>query len=259
MSTDSSSDSKPLKKLAKTAGQWGPMAAVVVVILGMVLGEIFGAMTIGLFIGFMNDGRDIASKLAATEMQFLYVLMSGLGSLLILWLFMRWRKIHWRSPGFNRHPKWQDLGWSGLVLPIYFIALIIVSSIAGMFLGVDINQEQEIGFNQVYGSTGLILTFISLVVIPPIVEEILFRGFLFTGLRTKLKFWQATAITSVLFAIPHLFASSHGLLWVAAIDTFILSLFLCYIRERTGNLWAPIALHAMKNGVAFAAIFIIGV
>lgn len=259
MSTDSSKKSKPIKKLAKTVGQWGPLAAVIIVILGMVLGEVFGALTVGFFIGFLHDGQDLVARLATTEMQFLYVLMSGLGSLLILGVFMRWRKIHWRSPGFNRKPKWQDLGWSGLALPIYFVALTIVSAIAGTMLGVDINQEQEIGFNQVYGSVGLLLTFVSLVVIPPVVEEILFRGFLFTGLRTKLKFWIAALITSALFAVPHLFASSQGLLWVAAIDTFILSLFLCYLRERTGNLWAPIALHAMKNGIAFVAIFIIGV
>lgn len=259
MSTDSSNDSKITKKLAKTVGQWGPLAAIIIVILGMVLGEVFGAMIVGLLIGFVNDGQDIAGKLAETEMQFLYVLMSGLGSLLVLWIFMRWRKIHWRSPGFNRRPKLQDLGWSGLALPIYYVALIVVSAIAGSVLGVDINQEQEIGFDQVIGPVGLILTFISLVVIPPVVEEILFRGFLFTGLRTKLKFWMATSITSMLFAVPHLFASSQGLLWVAAIDTFILSLFLCCLRERTDNLWAPIALHAIKNGIAYIAIFIIGV
>lgn len=259
MSTDSSNEQKVSKKMAKTVGSWGPLAAILLVILGMILGEVFGVVTTGLLAGFFNKGQDLGNWLASTEMQFLYVLVSGLGSLLVLWMFMRWRKIHWRSPGFKRGPKWQDLGWGALALPIYFVILMIVSSLASSFAGVDINQEQEIGFDNVYTTTAVLLTFISLVVIPPVVEEILFRGFLFTGLRTKLKLWAAALIASILFAMPHLFASSQGLLWVAAIDTFILSLFLCYLRERTGNLWAPIILHAMKNGIAFIAIFIVGI
>lgn len=259
MSTDSSDKSKLTKKLAKSVGSWGPLAAVVIVILGMVLGEVFGVITTGLLAGFFSNGQDLGEWLANTEIQFLYVLVSGLGSLLVLFVFMRWRKVHWRAPGFKRGPKWKDLGLSAFVLPIYFVVLMIVSFLASSLAGVDINQEQEIGFENVNNAIGLILTFASLVIVPPVVEEILFRGFLFTGLRSKLNLWTAALITSVLFAIPHLFASSQGLLWVAAIDTCILSLFLCYLRERTGNLWAPIMLHAMKNGIAFIAIFIIGV
>ena len=39
------------------------------------------------------------------------------------------------------------------------------------------------------------------------------------------------------------------------LDTFILSLVLIYLREKTGGLWASITLHAFKNGVAFVALF----
>lgn len=254
MSTDSSNN----KKTSKHKGHWGPLAAILVVIVGLLLGEVFGAVIMGLFIGLLGAGSDIADWLAKTEIQFLYVLISGLVSLLVVWIFMRWRKISWRAPGFKRLPNWKDLGLSALSLPMYFGVLLIVSAVASALLGVDTTQEQEIGFENTYGALGLALTFISLVVLPPIVEEILFRGFLFTGLRSKLKLWPAAIITSVLFAIPHLFASSEGLLWIAGIDTLILSLFLCYLRERTGSLWAPIILHALKNGVAFFAIFVIG-
>ena len=48
-------------------------------------------------------------------------------------------------------------------------------------------------------------------------------------------------------------------LWIGALDTFILSLFLVFLREATGNLWAGITLHATKNLVAFITLFIIGV
>lgn len=253
-----STDSSKTKKTSKYKGYWGPLAAILVLIVGLLLGEVFGAVIMGVLIGFFSAGSDIADWLAKTEIQFFYVLISGAVSLLVVWLFMGWRKINWRTPGFKRLPTWKDLGLSALSLPMYFGALMIISAIAGALLGVDTAQEQEIGFENAYGAIALALTFISLVILPPIIEEILFRGFLFTGLRNKLKLWPAAIITSILFAIPHLFASSEGLLWIAGIDTFILSLFLCYLRERTGNLWAPIILHALKNGIAFFAIFVIG-
>jgi membrane protease YdiL (CAAX protease family) len=54
-------------------------------------------------------------------------------------------------------------------------------------------------------------------------------------------------------------AESGGLLYIAGLDTFILSLFLIYLREKTDGLWASMALHALKNGVAFVALFVLHV
>src|SRR5690606_7282850 len=106
----------------------------------------------------------------------------------------------------------------------------------------------------------LILVFISLVLLPPFVEEVLARGFLYTGLKTKWPVWAAAVVTSLIFAAAHLeFGSGAPLLWVAAIDTFTLSLVLIYLREKTGKLGASIMLHMLKNGVAFVLLFIVGI
>jgi membrane protease YdiL (CAAX protease family) len=49
------------------------------------------------------------------------------------------------------------------------------------------------------------------------------------------------------------------LLYIAAIDTFTLSLILVYLREKTGGLWSSMGLHAIKNGIAFVSLFIVHV
>jgi len=68
----------------------------------------------------------------------------------------------------------------------------------------------------------------------------------------------ATLVTSLLFAVPHLLeGGSGGLLYVAGLDTFILSLFLVYLREKTGGLWSSMILHAIKNGTAFMVLFVL--
>jgi membrane protease YdiL (CAAX protease family) len=251
----------PAKKNEKhetRPASWGPAAAIIVTAVGMIMGQVFAGVFVTLLSAMRGAGvADVEMWLRSTSVQFLLVALSALFTVLILALFMRWRRLPWRKLGFERGPLWRDLGLALLAIPVYFGALMVVAGLAGAFLGVDLDQEQEIGFTQVAGTAGLLMAFVSLVVLPPLVEEVLFRGFLFTGLRTKLNFAVAAVITSILFAIPHLFASSEGLLWIAAIDTFVLSLVLCYLREKTGALWAPIVLHALKNGAAFTFLFIL--
>jgi membrane protease YdiL (CAAX protease family) len=103
----------------------------------------------------------------------------------------------------------------------------------------------------------LTLTFISLVILPPLVEETLMRGYLYGSLRKNMSKIGAALVTSIIFASAHLeFGSGAPLLWIAALDTFVLSLFLVYLREKTGSLWAGMLVHALKNGIAFASLFI---
>ena len=66
-----------------------------------------------------------------------------------------------------------------------------------------------------------------------------------------------TLVTSVIFGALHTLTGKDGLLWIAAIDTFALSLVLCYLREKTGNLYASMGVHAIKNGIAFLALFVL--
>jgi len=119
---------------------------------------------------------------------------------------------------------------------------------------INLGQKQELGFDQLFTSGQKLLALVSLVVLPPIIEETVFRGFLFSGLRKKCNFIVAALVTSVLFASLHLLASSQGPLWIAGLDTFVLSLVLCYLREKTGALWAPMMLHALKNVIAFTIL-----
>jgi len=178
-------------------------------------------------------------------------------TLLILWFFLR-RRASFKALGFARGPVPSDVGKAILAGVVYFFLLWLALGLAGYLFHTNIDQKQELGFDNISGTLNLTLTFISLVVLPPAVEELLFRGVLFGGLRTRMSFRATALITSVLFAVPHLLESGGGgLLWVAGIDTFILSLVLCYLREKTGNLWAGIILHTLKNAIAFAALYVV--
>jgi membrane protease YdiL (CAAX protease family) len=188
--------------------------------------------------------------------QFVFVLLAEITIVAVVLWFIRHRKASPRIIGFLRRPRWSDAGWVLVTFGAYFIAVTALTALAKAVFHIDLEQKQELGFDAVISNGDKILTFVSLVVLPPIAEEFLFRGFLFTGLRKKMTFMWTAVITSILFASLHLAEGASGLLWVAGIDTFVLSIILCYLREKTGNLWAGMMLHAIKNGIAFAYLYI---
>ena len=238
--------------------KWGPTAAIIISVLGYVGGSIIAGIIVYAIAALMNkDVQESNDWLKSIPGQFVFVL--ALESLIIttIVVFLRHRKASVRDLGFHRRPMLGDVARALIGFGLYFIALIFASALAKGLLNVDIDQKQELGFDNVVDTTQKIITFISLVVLPPIAEEFLFRGFLYTGMRKRLNFIPATIVVSLIFASLHLFASSEGLLWIAGIDTLLLSLVLCYLREKTGNLWASIFVHMFKNGIAFIFLYVI--
>ena len=101
------------------------------------------------------------------------------------------------------------------------------------------------------------MIFLTLVVLAPLAEEVLFRGYLFGKIRKLAPFWISAIMASLTFGLAHLWAGpGTALQWLVAIDTFVLSLVLCLLREHTGAIWAGVLVHAIKNGIAFYFIYL---
>lgn len=152
--------------------------------------------------------------------------------------------------GLQRAPDWLDIFAAPAGGVVYIILTALVAAFAMAFLPfVDYNQVQETGFSGINTQLEYILAFLSLVIIAPFAEELLFRGYLLGKLRRAMPLWIAVLITSVLFALVHF-------QWNVALDVFALSIVLCVLRVMTKSLWAPILLHSLKNGLAFYLLFI---
>jgi membrane protease YdiL (CAAX protease family) len=94
------------------------------------------------------------------------------------------------------------------------------------------------------------LVILAVVILAPIAEEVFFRGVVFNAwLREDGRRWAFIG-SSALFALIH--ASI-----VALVPIFLLGLALAWIYQRTGNLLAPIAMHAMVNGVSVALALLV--
>lgn len=85
--------------------------------------------------------------------------------------------------------------------------------------------------------------------IGPIVEEIFFRGFLYSALKKSLNVIAAMVISACIFSLLH--ANILGFLPIVA-----LGMFLAYLREKTGSLIPSIAVHMIHNAALAALMFL---
>ncbi|MCX6728006.1 MAG: CPBP family intramembrane metalloprotease [Candidatus Saccharibacteria bacterium] len=244
---------------AKKRFTWSPIESVGVTLFIYFAGQIIGSLiAFGFPALFGWDKNRIVDWISNDAVgQFIAVLLIEVITVGLLIWFLRRRSATLKTIGLGRRPKYSDVGFALLALIGYFLAYMAATSLLKAVIpSLNLDQEQQIGFKSVM-DIQLPLVFISLVVLPPLAEELMVRGFLYTGLKKGAPAAVAVIVTSGLFAMAHLQAGTgEPLLWVAAIDTFVLSLFLIALREKTGSLWSSITLHALKNGIAFLSIFV---
>lgn len=176
----------------------------------------------------------------------IYALTAGL---LVAALWYRYRNLSLSDIALTRLPLWKDIGLSLAGAVLYVISTVTVLTIAGKWLGVDTGQAQDLGFARLQ-SVELLIAFVVLVILTPLFEEALFRGFLYGKLRkVPLPWWLPAIVVSALFGLAHL-------QWNVGLDVFCLSMVACALREVTGSIWAGILLHMAKNMLAFLVTFV---
>jgi membrane protease YdiL (CAAX protease family) len=132
--------------------------------------------------------------------------------------------------------------------------LVLVMVIFTMFVGqyvwgqdYQIQRHEQLNTLTMYHQFFLrVIVIVISVIVVPVFEEMLFRGFFQTMLRSFLQRpWPSIFISSVLFAGTH--QMGH---WPAL---FVLAVCLGYAYEKSGSLWRPIFIHALFNGITIAA------
>jgi membrane protease YdiL (CAAX protease family) len=87
---------------------------------------------------------------------------------------------------------------------------------------------------------------VGLIIAAPVVEELFFRGFLFSGLqRSRLRTGGAIAITAAIWASIHVQYEPLDVIWIA-----IMGVLFGIARVRTGSIYTSIALHVLLNLIA---------
>lgn len=136
----------------------------------------------------------------------------------------------------------------GIVLLAYIGFIVFAAGYQAIF---DITAEEDLADDLgVKDSTAaLVAAAILVTIVAPIVEEVFFRGFMFTTLRRSLGVVAAALLTGVMFGLVHAGSSPSAFL----VPLGIFGALLCFVYWRTGSLYPCIALHAVNNSIAFGA------
>lgn len=162
-------------------------------------------------------------------------------------------------------PILHDVGFALLAWLVSFPLVLFVSQLLEMSLNYLFSIEHLPDQIAVYFLKStfhhplyFLFAIITIVFFAPLIEEILFRGFLQSFIRKHLGSKQAILITSICFSLFH-YSPEQGFSNIPIIGSlFTLALFLGYVYEKRGNLLSPIALHATFNGISILNLYFIG-
>jgi uncharacterized protein len=143
------------------------------------------------------------------------------------------------------------VGWRRAALMIAgLIVLFIVLNViwAALFNPGKEKILEQLGSNE--NAALLLLSAALTCVVAPISEEILFRGFIFTALRSWRGTIPAAVITGVLFGAVH--AGSAPVLDLVPLAA--LGFGLCLLYRYSGSLYPCIIAHSLNNSIAFASL-----
>ena len=184
------------------------------------------------YVGSYFQQRDIISGILIHQWLLLLVPV-----LLVLW-FVR---VDLRSALSLRRFPWLALPATGLLWAGTLVWILQVSLWQRQFLpSPEIFVEQISRAFQVDGWGEALIVIVAIGLSPAICEEVLFRGALLSGLRTRLSPATAVLAVALLFSLSHLMVPR-------LLPTFILGLAITYLVYRSRSIYPGMLFHLLNN------------
>ena len=157
-----------------------------------------------------------------------------------------------------RWRRWSVRDYMALVPPrrrelIFSIALLLIvlvaTDLSSYALGRDVIPQFMIeAYTSARTPTAMVLLFIAIVIVAPICEETMFRGFLFRGLSaTRFGAPGSVLLTAAAWSLMHVQYD-----WFVIAQIFLLGLMFGWLRWASGSTLLTMVLHFIANLSAFA-------
>ena len=161
--------------------------------------------------------------------------------------------------GIKGLPTWTDIGLAPVGYVVYLVLATGITALFELFTWFNTSEIQQTGFSPFLVGVDRLVAFFALVIMAPIAEEMIFRGWLYGKLRVRLskEVGRNVSILISTILVSLLFGLVHGQ-WNVGINVFAMSLVLCGLREVTGTIYSGIILHMIKNGIAFYLLYVAG-
>jgi len=157
------------------------------------------------------------------------------------------------AKGFTRQPWGGPFAWPPRLGPRKIIGLSLLWLILVSLFNYGYSElvawmsrkpfpvQEAVPFIKYALNANPVTAFLSVVIVGPIVEEILFRGLVYGASERRLRAGGAICASSLTFALVHLQV-------VHLIPIFGIGLVLGWARWKTGSLGLPILIHVLNNG-----------
>jgi len=233
----------------KIYGAWATVgigvAIGLITLIAVPLLVIVGFLLVGIATGRSIVGDELAvvlstivAGLIGIPLIYLIVRLNGNSSMRSVTEYVRLRRLSW---------KIILLGLATFI--IMFVSVMGVSLLYGYFIGSSGVVDPGTGEDSL-SLVGWLMAAVASVIVAPVFEEFLFRGFLFAGLRrSHLGVIGTIVFTALIWALAH-----QQYDWFGMFKIGVMGIVLGVAYYKTDSLWCPIIVHAMWNGLAMFAI-----
>lgn len=161
------------------------------------------------------------------------------------------------------HSFWECLGWRKIQSfnsgpaksPLFFFFAGAALSFAVALLSASLKAPENTPVEELFKYRQTALLFIAMaVLVAPLVEETLFRGYLYPMFARSFGVWPGIILTGVLFGFMH--GAQLGWTWSLVSVLALVGIIFTIVRARTGTVFASFMMHLGYNSLisAFALI-----
>jgi membrane protease YdiL (CAAX protease family) len=168
----------------------------------------------------------------ALVLLFLYLTLSVFQGI-PFWRSLGWRKLSWRERGWPKSP-WLYLG-AGC-----FLSVLVAAATARMHAPENVPIEELFR----YKNTAMLFMAMA-VLVAPLVEETVFRGYLYPLFAKTFGVAASIVVTGVLFGLVH--GAQLGWTFSLVMVLVVVGIVFTFVRARTGSVYASYLLHLGYN------------
>jgi membrane protease YdiL (CAAX protease family) len=232
-------------------GPWGWTDVGLFVIFGVIgsLAITWGLVLVAVTLFGANSSDFTGTTMNASKSVLLLLSQGLLDAGAIVYLFVMLRA---RTPA----PFWHTIGWRELRLDgrtfrasaIHCLGGGAVLALVVSFVGAYVNSKESLPIEQILQARISVVLFAVLgVLVAPLVEETIFRGFLYPVLARRWGIAAGVLITGTLFGLLHAAQLWGG--WGQIALLILVGVLLTWVRARTGTVTASYFVHLGYNGL----------
>jgi membrane protease YdiL (CAAX protease family) len=221
---------------------WDFMETTLVALIAYGVNILASGLALTIMLAILNGAKPSSS--AQLQAYGVALIVSSPLTIAVLWIairiagrdFAEYLALNWPSSGELRHA----LAVTALLLSVEVLALSVVGADKTWF-DPYVNAERA----------GFFILLIDGCITGPVMEEFIFRGFMFRGWsQSFLGPVGAVVVTSLVWAVLHTQYDWFGRFWI-----FVMGLALGHFRWRSNSTWLAVMVHSAMNIVA---VFLIG-